>query len=194
MDRSGNEMPIESVSTEITDTPVTVYNFQVEENHTYFVGDQGILVHNAEKYETNIGDYKGDRTQEQYEDLTKDPAHQGSENPYDIAQGELERNVGLSLEKGGRLKNIIRDPSGKAEFIEDFGNGEKWDVKSFNSNYAPRKGGFKLENAMKRIIEEIFEDGENVIVDTTNMSPQHISELINEIISQNLTDHVIFWP
>ena len=33
-----------------------------------------------------------------------DDAHHGSNNPYDIEQGELERNVGLSLEKGGRLK------------------------------------------------------------------------------------------
>ena len=47
-DSDGNEMPIESVRTEITASPVTVYNFQVEEYHTYFVSDTGILVHNAD--------------------------------------------------------------------------------------------------------------------------------------------------
>ena len=41
-DSSGNEMPIESVRIEITDSPVTVYNFQVEEYHTYFVSERAI--------------------------------------------------------------------------------------------------------------------------------------------------------
>ncbi len=187
-------MPIESIKTETTDIPVTVYNFQVEDNHTYYVGNNRVFVHNAEKYETDIGEYKGNRTQEQYKDLANDPAHQGSKNPYDIAQGELERNVGLSLEKGGRLKNIIRDPSGKAEFIENYGKGKKWDVKSFNSNFKPKKGGFKLETAMAKIAKEIEIDGENVIVDTTNMSSEHISMLKIAVEEKGFTENVIFWP
>jgi hypothetical protein len=133
----------------VTDAPVKVYNFQVEDYHTYFVGKTNVLVHNSE-YETDIGDYRGGRTEKEYNSLADDPAHHSSNNPYDIAQGELERNVGLSLEKGGRLKNIIRDPSGKAEFIEDFGEGKKCGVKSFNSNYRPKNGGFKLEKAMAK--------------------------------------------
>ena len=40
-------MPIEFIEIETTDLPVTVYNFQVEDNHTYFVADMGLLVHNA---------------------------------------------------------------------------------------------------------------------------------------------------
>ena len=28
----------------------TVYNFEVDENHTYYVGKSGVLVHNDEKY------------------------------------------------------------------------------------------------------------------------------------------------
>ena len=30
--------------------PISVYNFQVEDFHTYHVGTNGVLVHNAEKY------------------------------------------------------------------------------------------------------------------------------------------------
>jgi hypothetical protein len=41
-------MPIASIVTEVTDAPVKVYNFQVEDNHTYYVSDTGILVHNAD--------------------------------------------------------------------------------------------------------------------------------------------------
>ena len=35
-------MPIEFIKTETTDIPVTFYNFQVEDNHTYFVSDMGV--------------------------------------------------------------------------------------------------------------------------------------------------------
>jgi len=33
---------------EITDEPVKVYNFKVDDFHTYHVGKKGILVHNAD--------------------------------------------------------------------------------------------------------------------------------------------------
>jgi hypothetical protein len=35
------------VQHEILEEPVTVYNFQVEDYHTYYVTDAGILVHNV---------------------------------------------------------------------------------------------------------------------------------------------------
>ena len=38
---------VENHSVELTDEPVTVYNFQVEDFHTYHVGKCRLLVHNA---------------------------------------------------------------------------------------------------------------------------------------------------
>ena len=181
---------IEKFYIEETENPIDVYNFQVEDFHTYHVGKNGILVHNAQ-YETDIGDYKGNRTQEEYEDLAKDPAHKNSLRPDDIKQGEMERNIGLSLEKAGRLDKIVRDPTGKAEFVDS--SGQKWDIKSFNSNYPARKGGFTLNKAMENINGEL-NAGENVIVDTTNMSVEHIDALQNAVDTKGLTDNVIFWP
>ncbi len=35
---------------ELTEEPVSVYNFQVEDFHTYFVGENCVWVHNAENY------------------------------------------------------------------------------------------------------------------------------------------------
>ena len=52
-DSKGGEMPIEFIKTETTDSPVTVYNFQVEDYHTYYVSDTGLLVHNA-KYSNEV--------------------------------------------------------------------------------------------------------------------------------------------
>ena len=40
-------MVVEAVQHEILETPVTIYNFEVEDFHTYYVGEQSVLVHNA---------------------------------------------------------------------------------------------------------------------------------------------------
>lgn len=38
---------MEKVQHELLETPVKVYNFQVEDYHTYYVADSGVLVHNS---------------------------------------------------------------------------------------------------------------------------------------------------
>ena len=43
----GTQARIESVESEQLDKPVKVYNFEVEDYHTYFVGRDGWLVHNV---------------------------------------------------------------------------------------------------------------------------------------------------
>lgn len=138
------------------------------------------------------GKYTGGRTEQELESLALDPAHSGSNRPIDIEKGQHEARVGLELEERGELKNIVRDSTGKAEFID--GNGHQpWDVKSFNSNYKPNKGGFRLDKAMNTINKSL-EEGENVIIDTTNMTSEHVSELIEEIQKQGLENNILFWP
>ena len=44
---NGNYVVVEKVQHEILETPITVYNFEVEGLHTYFVGSNSILVHNS---------------------------------------------------------------------------------------------------------------------------------------------------
>ena len=48
LDVNGNVLLIENHSAELTDKPTTVYNFQVEDFHTYHVSGFGVLVHNAD--------------------------------------------------------------------------------------------------------------------------------------------------
>ena len=47
VDEEGNYIGISSLVTEYLEEPVNVYNFEVEDYHTYYVGDSIILVHNA---------------------------------------------------------------------------------------------------------------------------------------------------
>lgn len=116
----------------------------------------------------------------------------GSTRPDDINQGLHERKVGLDLEKSGKVKGpITRDPTGKAEFYD--ANGQAWDVKSFNSNYKPSKGGYTLEKSIKSILKSLSEN-ENVMLDVTNLSTQHKTELLNKLSELGLMDKVIVWP
>lgn len=47
LDTKGNFLSLEDMRQELVEESVTVYNFQVEEFHTYHVGKNKILVHNA---------------------------------------------------------------------------------------------------------------------------------------------------
>ena len=47
LDVNGNVLLVENFDVELTDEPTTVYNFQVEDFHTYYVGDNGVWVHNS---------------------------------------------------------------------------------------------------------------------------------------------------
>ena len=48
LDVNGNILLVENFAIELTEKPVTVYNFQVEDFHTYFVGTSQIMVHNSD--------------------------------------------------------------------------------------------------------------------------------------------------
>jgi len=50
VDSRGNVLVVEGKKLEITDKPVKVYNFKVDNFHTYHVGENRVLVHNANKY------------------------------------------------------------------------------------------------------------------------------------------------
>ena len=42
---NGEYVTLEKTQHEILEAPITVYNFEVEDYHTYYVGTDGVLVH-----------------------------------------------------------------------------------------------------------------------------------------------------
>lgn len=56
---NGSVLLIERYAVELTNEPVMVYNFQVEDFHTYHVGNDGVWVHNANKYDSDMLGAKG---------------------------------------------------------------------------------------------------------------------------------------
>lgn len=48
LNADGRVLTVENITFETAEAPVKVYNFQVEDFHTYHVGENGVLVHNAD--------------------------------------------------------------------------------------------------------------------------------------------------
>ncbi|NWL88041.1 PrsW family intramembrane metalloprotease [Paenibacillus sp. 79R4] len=147
----------------------------------------------APDYYKDLMDKYGDqghyfhRTVDDYENLAKDPAKNFKIN----GKSKIERQAGLELEARGDLPGPIRrdpNPAG-AEFID--GNGVKWDVKGWHSKYAPK--GYSLDKAISDI-EKSLSTGENVIIDTTKMYPEHIEEVRVQLQRLGLSDKVLWWP
>ena len=59
---NGEYVVVEKVQHEILESPIKVYNFHVEDYHTYYVTESGVLVHN--KCERGVGGkgWRGDKT------------------------------------------------------------------------------------------------------------------------------------
>ena len=76
LDVNGNVLLVEKFNVELTDKPVKVYNFQVEDFHTYYVGENNILVHNAGK------EYKIPKSGTGKEKATDIPSRFKGERPY----------------------------------------------------------------------------------------------------------------
>ncbi len=53
LDVNGKVLLVENFDVELTEEPVKVYNFEVEDFHTYYVGENCVLVHNAD-YDVDI--------------------------------------------------------------------------------------------------------------------------------------------
>ena len=138
--------------------------------------------------------YTGGRTQSELDELARDPAHANAIRD----QGIKERQIALDLEQQGRLGRVIRDPQagGGADFI-DTTTGIKWDVKSFVSypkgHTSARKGAFKVGDAMNNINKELNR-GNNVIIDTRQLIPSHITDLKNAINAAGIGNKIIWYP
>ena len=88
-----------------------------------------------------------------------------------------------------------------AEFI-DTTTGLKWDVKSFESytvgpNGIPitkvKNSAFRGDKGMAKIYGE-FDKGNNVIIDTRKLIPEHIEQLKKAIDEAGIEDRIIWYP
>ncbi len=122
--------------------------------------------------------------------LARDPAQGGKVTPKTVREAE----VALSMEDNGEIQGPIqRDPSGAADFIDV--NGKAWDVKGFNSHQPIGQGGFDLATDAAKV-DTSLAHGENVIVDTGQMTPSDVNALkaTGANPAHNWGDRVKFLP
>ena len=92
LDVNGNVLLVEEFNVELTDEHVKVYNFEVEDFHTYHVGEFRILVHNA--------DYKITLSREKYPESAKhieDAIKNGQPRELTINRSGAKSNIKASL-------------------------------------------------------------------------------------------------
>ena len=92
---NGEYVVVEKVQHEILEAPITVYNFQVEGYHTYYVSDTGVLVHNTCPGRNG--------KQQRLRELASDDKLSSA------LRGEIKRDIN-AIERGQR--NTIRVPAG----------------------------------------------------------------------------------
>lgn len=73
---NGNYVVVEKIQHEILEAPVKVYNFHVEDYHTYYVAYAGILVHNVCVNQNNPG-----ATGQAHHPISRKIQRQASQNP-----------------------------------------------------------------------------------------------------------------
>ena len=92
LDVNENVLLVEKFNVELTEEPVKVYNFEVEDFHTYLVGGFRILVHNA--------DYKITLSREKYPESAKhieDAIKNGQPRELTINRSGAKSNIKASL-------------------------------------------------------------------------------------------------
>ena len=103
LDVNENVLLVEKFNVELTEEPVKVYNFEVEDFHTYYVGENGVWVHNANckliknddgTYDAELS-YKEDWTPEQRAEAD---AKCKALSDADTVKTKVERNDSPSVE------------------------------------------------------------------------------------------------
>ena len=145
----------------------------------------GSLEHHPSRDDLSDEDRKDLADDAHLAELARDPSQGGKITTKTVQ----EARIGRSLEDSGRLSRLRRDPTGGAEFIDE--TGQAWDVKGYHSGF---ENGYSLKEAM-RDIRGSTRLNENVILDTTKMTPDHAVELRSAIAADpSLAGKVIWWP
>jgi hypothetical protein len=107
---------VENFDVELIDEPVKVYNFEVEDFHTYHVCTLGVLVHNAGKnYASLEPDKYTELTQSEVKDILKERGldEQAAQNLIDSFDGPIYKREGFE----GEAFTITESNAGEASGV-----------------------------------------------------------------------------
>ena len=127
-------------------------------------------------------------TPERLRGLSTDPAVGGAITRKTAAEAV----PAVRLEARGDLPGPVeRSLHPGADFLD--GEGVAWDVKAFQSNPPGPRGAFELHTALQEIQSE-FVAKENVILDTTGLTPEHLEQLRQAIHARGWGGRIRWYP
>ena len=112
----GEDLSVDSCYTEECEDSMTVYNFQVEDYHTYFVGQSAVWVHNAgENYASLEPDKYVELTESEVRDILKERGldDQATQDLIDSFDGPIYKREGIE----GETFTITESKTGEASGV-----------------------------------------------------------------------------
>ena len=149
----GSAVTILSTSLEKLDEPIKVYNLEVADFHTYFVGNTGMLVHNrcggSGSKETGSSDRKGWHTG----DPIDKPTYRGTNPSWTTSRHRYWKNEAYYNGSGYSPENLERMKRGRAPRRYNRRTG-KWESMELHHLDPQRNGGAHSYDNLERLWPE----------------------------------------
>ena len=147
---NGELVTVEWVQHELLEAPIKVYNFEVEDFHTYFVGENGVFVHNNCEFDDVPTNYTDNQSQHNNSktkgkrwkvgDPIDAPTAKGSDPKWSTVQNRYWKNEAHNNPGNYTASDLAKMKKGRAPSVQYPENGQ-WYSMELHHNDPQRNGG-----------------------------------------------------
>ena len=195
IDKNGNTLYVEQIYHEKLDNQFkTVYNFKVEDYHTYFVGDSSLLVHNAEYSPTKPRYGERRISDEEYDELrSQTPSRKVRQkvNENNIIGADDPAIPGKKIEGSLEADHIVSmDKITKMENFDKLSTENKLKVLNYEDNFTGLSKSANASKGAKSYSEWTLYKKENIPISQEYRTKMMVKESILEPILQGMIDEL----
>ena len=195
IDKNGNTLYVEQIYREKLDNQFkTVYNFKVEDYHTYFVGDSSLLVHNAEYSPTKPRYGERRISDEEYDELrSQTPSRKVRQkvNENNIIGADDPAIPGKKIEGSLEADHIVSmDKITKMENFDKLSTENKLKVLNYEDNFTGLSKSANASKGAKSYSEWTLYKKENIPISQEYRTKMMVKESILEPILQGMIDEL----
>ena len=168
---NGELVTVEWVQHEILESPIKVYNFEVQDFHTYFVGECGVLVHN------NCKSVEGGVGYDTFDDAKKALGSSGEDKAWHhiVEQNQIKKS-GLSSQDIHNTKNLVSIDSGYSGSVHSKISGYYSSKQSFTNGQTVRSW------LAGQDFDTQFEFGKKVLEQYGTLTPTKTGWIFNQFV------------
>ena len=195
IDKNGDILYVEQIYREKLDNQFkTVYNFKVEDYHTYFVGDSSLLVHNAEYSPTKPRYGERRISDEEYDELrSQTPSRKVRQkvNENNIIGADDPAIPGKKIEGSLEADHIVSmDKITKMENFDKLSTENKLKVLNYEDNFTGLSKSANASKGAKSYSEWTLYKKENIPISQEYRTKMMVKESILEPILQGMIDEL----